>query len=151
MNAFARKGIEVTGKRRHEGFALAGLHLSNGSPMERDATHNLHVEVTHAKDAIRSFTSAGKRLGKEIIQRLALFEAFAEKHGLARELLIIHLREPVSKSRDLIGNSVVLPQLLIRANGQDLRKETGHVVPLLSSGSTRASMPPASFFSQYLL
>ena len=47
--------------------------------------------------------------------------------------------------RDLIGNSVVLPQLLIRANGQDLRKETGHVVPLLSSGSTRASMPPAFF------
>ena len=51
--------------------------------MKRDATHDLHVKVAHAKDAVRCFTSAGERLRKEIVQRLALIEALTEERGLA--------------------------------------------------------------------
>ena len=88
MHALARDSVEVTGERRDEGLAFAGLHLGDGSPVQGNAADDLNIEVAQARDTARGLPHRGKSLRKQIIKRLAGLIALAEELCLASELLI---------------------------------------------------------------
>ena len=72
VHAVARKGVEVRGADRGEGFALAGLHLDYLAVVEDEAAEDLHVEGTLAQDSpARGLAHEGEGLGEELVEGLA--------------------------------------------------------------------------------
>jgi hypothetical protein len=68
VDAFAREGIEVGGKRRDERLAFARLHLRDLSAMEHHAANQLHVEVPHVQRATPSLADDGEGFRQQILQ-----------------------------------------------------------------------------------
>ncbi len=56
--------------------------------MQDHAADHLHVVMAHVQDAAAGFTDDGKRLRKEVVERLAVGEARTELGGLALQLLV---------------------------------------------------------------
>ena len=56
--------------------------------MQSHATEQLHIEMAHLHDAFGAFTHHGKRLGQQVVQRLALGRALLELQRLATQLVI---------------------------------------------------------------
>ena len=88
VDALAAEAVEVGRQRRHEGLALAGLHLGDPPEVQRGAAHQLHVEVPLADDPDRRLAVDGEGLDGEVVEVGAVGEALAELGGLGRELLV---------------------------------------------------------------
>ena len=91
MDALAGQRVEVGGESGDERLAFAGLHLGDHALVQGDAADDLHVEVAHAHSAIGSLAHHGKRVGQQVVERLASGKAAAQDLGLTRELGVIHL------------------------------------------------------------
>ena len=120
VDALAGDGVEVARERGDEGLALARLHLGDGATVQGDAADDLHVEVTHAKHAVRGLAADGKGLRKQVVERLAVGIALAEDVSLTGKFLVVHRGVGVCELVDLVGNCLVLLQLLVRTNGENL-------------------------------
>ena len=51
VTALAHQRVQVEGEGRHQGLALAGLHLGDLAVVEHDTADQLDVEMAHPKDA----------------------------------------------------------------------------------------------------
>jgi hypothetical protein len=85
VDALAGEAVQVGGQRRHEGLALAGLHLGDAPLVQHRAADQLHVEMTLADGALHRLADGGEGLRQQIIERLAVLEALAEIDRARRE------------------------------------------------------------------
>ena len=77
--------VEVRGQRRHKRLALARRHLGDLALVEHHAADELHVEVAHPDGPARGLAADGKRLGQELVDRLAVGDALPELVRLRSE------------------------------------------------------------------
>ena len=88
VHAPARQAVEVGGQRRHEGLALAGLHLGDPPEVQGGAAHQLHVEVALADHPLGRLAADGERLEEQVVEVLAVVEALAELRRLGLEVVV---------------------------------------------------------------
>ncbi len=103
VHAAARERVEVRGQRRHEGLALAGLHLRDPAEVERGAAHDLDVEVALAEHPAAGLAHGRERLGEQVVEgvgddillvlgvlrpRARPVDLLLELGGLGHELLV---------------------------------------------------------------
>ena len=126
VDALAGQRVQIGRQRRHEGLALAGLHLRDTALMQDDAADDLDAVVTHAEHAPRSLAAGRKSLGQQLVERLAVLIAFLKFIGLCAQLLIGELPELLLQRFDLIRNGVDLLQLMRGMRAEDLGKKVCH-------------------------
>ena len=61
--------------------------------MEHHAAQQLHVKVPHVDGAYRGLTDGCKRFDHDVVERRAVFQAFAKQRGLTAQLLVRHRLE----------------------------------------------------------
>ena len=104
VHALATETVEVHRERRHEGLALAGLHLGDPSEVERGAAHHLDVVVTLADDPVGRFADDRERLGKEVVEGAPLAIRSRNSTVLARSAS--SSRRRISASSALISGTM---------------------------------------------
>ena len=102
MHAATGQGVEVDRQRRHQGLALAGLHLGDVALVEEDAAHQLDVEGAEAEGAAGRLAGVGEGLGEEVVEGLALGEALPELGGLGAEPVVVEGAERGLERVDLL-------------------------------------------------
>ena len=130
VHALARNGVEIACERGDERLALARLHLRNHAAVQRDAADDLHVEVAHAKDAVGRLSRGSKRLGEQLVERLALFVTLTEQGSLTCQLLVIHLLVGIGEPVDLVGDRSELTKVPVGPDRKNLGEKTWHAAVL---------------------
>src|SRR5581483_2606531 len=80
--------VQVGRQGRHQGLALAGLHLRHPAEVQRRPAHDLDVVVALAEDPPGGLPDDGEGLGQEVVEILPVVEAGAEGHGPGRQLVV---------------------------------------------------------------
>ncbi len=122
MDALAAECVEVGGSRGHKGLAFTRAHFRDVAHVQGGAAHELHVEVAHAKGAVRCFADGGKRLREQVVQRFAIGDSRPEFICLAAQLGIAKGTEFAIKHVDSVSVSTQLFQRLLIAGTQDTFK-----------------------------
>ena len=114
MNALAGERVQVERQGRHQGLALAGLHLGDLALVEHHPADELGVEVAQADGAPGRLPCGRERLRQKIVQDLAVPEPLPELAGLlpklrARQLLELGLQpvDPFHQGREPLDLPVV--------------------------------------------
>jgi len=89
--ALAGQRVEIDRERRHQGLALAGLHLGDLAAVQHHAADQLHVEVPLPERALGRLAHRGEGLDQEVVEILALGQSFAELPGARRERGVVEL------------------------------------------------------------
>ena len=74
VDALALERVEIGRQRGDERLAFAGLHLGDLALVQDGAADELDVEVPHVQHAAAGLADDGKRLGQQVVERLALGE-----------------------------------------------------------------------------
>ena len=106
MDALARQTVEVGRQQTDEGLALTGLHLGDVALVQGGTTHDLDVEVTFVEHPLGGLAHRCVRLGKQMVEVLAVVEALLEVSGLATQLVITHGDVVVLDAVDLANDPV---------------------------------------------
>ena len=77
VDALAGERVQVGGQGRHEGLALARLHLRDHAAVEDDAADELHVEVPHVEHAAAGLAHDREGLGQQVVEGSAPSRAAA--------------------------------------------------------------------------
>ena len=88
MHALARHGVQINRQRRHQGLALAGLHFGNFTLVQHQAAHQLDVEMALAEGPLRRLAHRREGLRQQIVQVLAVFQAFAKRRRALLQCLV---------------------------------------------------------------
>ena len=80
--------IQVAGQDGNQGFALAGLHLSDPTLMQNDAADELHRIGPHTQHPVGSLPDGHEGLREQIVQCLPLVQPLLELGGLSPELFL---------------------------------------------------------------
>ena len=138
VHVLPAKGVEVAGERGHERLALARAHLGDLAVVERHAADELDVEVTHAQRSHRRLAHRRERLGQHVCRGGARLHAAAQLIGERTQLLVglcLHLG---LEAADLVGQGLVVLQLLAFAEREQLGEETCHMSAIpFSAGPVR--------------
>jgi len=81
MHAGPGEGVEIRRKCRNECLPFAGAHFRNLAVMERDATDQLHVEMTHVERTPTGFTYDCESFRQQLIECFTRLVAFPERLG----------------------------------------------------------------------
>jgi hypothetical protein len=100
VHTLAGERVEVGRKRGDQGLALTGLHLGDVAEVERRASHELNVEVAQAERASSGLSNCGERLGKQVVEALAVFETLAQGGRLFFQFVVSEVFEPVFEGVD---------------------------------------------------
>ena len=139
VHAFARQRVEVRGERRHERFALAGLHFGDVAQVERRAAHNLDVVGPLPDGSPGGFAHSGESLGKELVKGFAVRDTLLELLGLPPEFLVRHVLESGLERIDLLFDRLELLQGATLACAEDSVDELSHWGCLLSRCEARGA------------
>ncbi len=116
VHAQPRQRIQVHRQRGHQRLAFAGAHLGDLALMQRDATDELYVEVTHLQRALAAFTHDSESFGQQVVERFALGYAGLELLGLGAQRGVVQLLEARLQCIDLRqGTAVLLEQPVVAA------------------------------------
>ena len=130
VDAVARQGVEIAGKVRDEGLALAGLHLCDHALVQRGGAYDLDVEVAHAQDAARGLAHDGKGFRHQGVEALPLLDAFLKGRRAGRQLLVGHGRigrlDLVDTGCDLLKTLEVLVGTHVKQLLQKVRHRHPH-------------------------
>ena len=127
VHALALKCVQVHRQRGRERLALAGAHLGDLALVQRHAAHQLHVEVAHLHDALGGFAHHGKRLGQQLVQRLAGSQAVTKLLGLATQFVVAELLKVGFERVDAGRDFAVLLEQAVVATAENLGEEgRGH-------------------------
>ena len=88
VHAPATEAVEVGRQGRHEGLALAGLHLGDPPEVEGGAAHELHVVVALADDPAGRLADDRERLDQQVVEILAVGEPLAELGRLGPQRVV---------------------------------------------------------------
>ena len=89
VHALAVECVQVCRQGRHKGLAFTGLHFGDVAPVQRRATHELHVEVAQAQGALGCLAHGGEGFRHELVEGFAIVETLLELGGLALELFVV--------------------------------------------------------------
>ena len=70
VDAFPVQRIQISRKSSYQCFPFAGFHFGNSSLVEDDAADKLNAKMPHSQHTVGSFPHRGKRIRKNVIQRL---------------------------------------------------------------------------------
>jgi hypothetical protein len=127
VHALAGQCIQVRRQGRNQRLALSGAHLRNLALVQRDAAHELHVEVAHLQGALRGLAHDRKGFGQKIIEALALLQALAELCGLGGELAIAQRLGFGLEGSRLANRTVIGAQQSLVAATKEARQKLRHV------------------------
>ena len=109
MDALSGQRIQIRRQGRDQRFALAGLHLGDPSLVQNDAADDLDGKMLHPEHTPRSLAADGKRIGQDIVDRLAVVQALLQSICLGSQLLLRHggililqLEDPVAYRADTL-------------------------------------------------
>ena len=96
VHAPAGQRIQIDRQRGGQRLALTSAHLGDLAGVQHHGTQHLHVEVTHAQDALRALATDCKGLGQDgvqhVVHRLAgchlFLDARLELAGLVAQLVV---------------------------------------------------------------
>ena len=108
VDAVAVERVEVARQGGDERLALTGLHLGDVAEVQRDAAHDLDVEVALAEHALGGLPDRGERLGHQVVERLSRLEPLAELLRHAPQFLVAHRGELVLERVHLLGDRLEL-------------------------------------------
>ena len=112
VHALARERVEIDREGRHQGLALAGLHLGDLALMEHDAAHQLHVEMTLAQGALGRLAHGGERVDQQVVEAGALVQALAQAIGAGAQLGVA---QPLELGLERVDRVDRLPERLDEA------------------------------------
>ncbi len=81
MHALARERVEVSRQRCDKRLALTCAHLGDASLVQDDSADELHEKVTHIEHSCGCLANGGKRVGHELVKRLARGKALLERRS----------------------------------------------------------------------
>ena len=128
VHAVAGQRVEVGRQGGDEGLALTGLHLGDVAEVQRGAAHQLHLVVELAQRAPRGLAHDGERLGQQVVERLAVGEAFLERVGQRAQLGVGEIDVVVLERLDVIGDGGQPTDLFLFAGAQNLGKNHAAMV-----------------------
>ena len=154
VHAAAREGVEIDGRHRREGLALAGLHLGDLPGVQGHRPDELDVEEAQAEDPPAGLADQRERLVQDVVERLAVLQARPELVGLGPHLGVgelLHRRLEVVDVRDPALHALHRTAL---ADAEDLVEEigahgwargiVGTTPPMLAQGSPAPPAPGPS-------
>ena len=111
--------VEVGRQCRHEGLALAGLHLGDPTEVECRPTHQLHVEVTLADHPSCGLAGDGERLDGDVVELGAVGESLPELVRLGPEVVVGQLLDLRLERVDVGDHALEGLELLALAGAED--------------------------------
>ena len=99
VDALAGEGVEVDRQGRHQGLALAGLHLGDPAEVQGGAAHQLHVEVALADGPPGRLPDGGEGLDQQVVDVLAPVQPLPELHGPVGQGLVAAAPESRPRAR----------------------------------------------------
>ena len=115
VDALAGERVERDGERGGQRLALAGLHLGDRAGVQHHAADHLDVEVAHAHRAPRGLAHDREGLGQQLVERLAVAGALAQRVGLGAQLVVVEQLELGLPGVDAFDALGVLLELLALA------------------------------------
>ena len=134
VHALAGQRVEDDGQRGGQRLALAGLHLGDVAAVQDHPADQLHVEVAHAHRPLAHFADDGEGLGEQVVERLALAGALAQRIEALAQLVVgleLQLGLEAADDRDAL---LVLAKLLGLADIQRTVEEA-HALSVAAEGS----------------
>ena len=135
VDAVAGQRVEEDRQGRGQGLALAGPHLGDRAVVEDHAADQLHVVVALAGRAPRGLAGQREGLRQQVVERLAVAGALAQRVGLLAQLVVgegFHLR---LEAVDRLGALLVGLEFPPLPRAQGLRYEVHCWHRLKSSGA----------------
>ena len=118
VDALSGQGVEVSGQGCHQGLAFTGLHLGDTALMEDHAAHQLHPVGPHSQHPDGRLPRSGKGFGKNIVQALAISQAFFEPGRLGGQLRIGESLILRLQGFDLINDGIDLLQFPVAVSSE---------------------------------
>ena len=134
VDALAGQRVEHDRQRGGQRLALAGLHLGDVAAVQDHPADELHVEVAHAHRPLAHLADDGEGLGEQVVERLALAGALAQRVEALAQLLVgleLQLGLEAADDRDAL---LVLAKLLGLADIQRTVEEA-HALSVAAEGS----------------
>ena len=126
VHALARQCVQVSGQRRDQGLALAGLHLRDLSRVKHRTTDQLHVEVAHLKHPLAGLANHREGLGHQLVQRLAVGDPLPELVRLGGQLRIVQRLQPLLEAGNAVDQSLQAPNQPLVAAAENSRQKIAH-------------------------
>ena len=123
VHALAGQRIQVHRQRGHQRLALAGAHLGDLAFVQRDAAHQLHVEVAHLEHALARLAHHGKSLGQQLVERFALRQPLTKLRRLGLQRGIVERLELRLQLVDLLRSAPVALQQAVVATTENLGQD----------------------------
>ena len=146
MHAVAAEAVQVNREGGSKGLTFTGRHFGDGAFVEHEATDHLHVEVTQAQHAVGCLSHRCECLGHELVDVLALLQAFAQLARLPTKLIIVKLLDFGFELVGLVSHPLELAKLSAFTHTQDLVQNC-HVL-LLGLASCPGVAAPVPWFTQ---
>lgn len=118
---------------------LTGLHLGDVPEMKSCSTHDLHVVRAHTEDAFAGLTHGGECLGHQLVERLAVLVALAQRRRLVLKFVIGELLEVVLERVHGLDDLVQTAKDATFAGAQQLVKRIRHLSHLPVVGQIPAT------------
>ncbi len=106
VHALTGQRVEIRREHTGQGLALTGLHLGDVAEVQRGAAHDLNVEVLLIQHAPRCLAGHRKRLGQQLVERLAVGQPLLELSGLRAQFVVGERGGLVLEGFDVAGNDV---------------------------------------------
>ena len=88
VNALAGQGVQVDRQRRHQGLALAGLHLRDHAAVQHDAADQLNIEMALTEGPLGRLTHRREGFDQDVVEGFAVLQALPEGLGPRLQLLV---------------------------------------------------------------
>ena len=100
VHALAGQGVQVGRQGGGQGFTLTGAHLRDAPFVQRDAAHQLDVEVAHAHHPGGRLADHRERFRQYLVKGLAVGERGLQLGGLGLQRAVIQFRHGVAMGVD---------------------------------------------------
>jgi hypothetical protein len=136
MDAVAGEAVEIGGQGRHQGLALARLHLRDPAEVECRTAHELHVVVALADRSTRCLAAHGEGLEEQVVEIGAVVETLTELGGLGLECVVGQRTDLGFEGVD-VGDHALQRLDLLAFTGAEDAIENSHAASQ-PTGATRA-------------
>ena len=133
--------VEVGRQRRHEGLALAGLHLGDPAEVQRRAAHELDVVVALADHAGGRLAHHRERLDEEVVDVGAVVEPLPELVGLGFECVVGQRLDLGTQRVDVGNDSFEGLDLLAFSGAEDAIENSHAAVEPIGRAASRGGRP----------
>jgi len=139
VDAAGGQRVQIDRQRRHQGLALAGLHLGDIALMQHHAADELHVEMALAERALGGLAHGGEGRHQDIVERGALGHLPLQILGPGPQRLVGKLLELRLERVDLLHAREVTLDAPFVGGAKNLRA-SAPIMRFVLSGAPLASI-----------